>query len=168
MSTLKKLIIAACLVLIGLDSGRVPGNETVWMLIYFAIAAGVLHTTLQPDRFKLRIVTAMMASAGLLRGISFLVEEGRLGPVAFHTLVATLAIGYWEVRKDELPERYNSEGARALRRSTAASTEYFHQRQDALPSPKPRKLSNVNPLGVQRTRQRTDYHQTASYLHRHR
>lgn len=125
VNRLNSAIIGVCLFLIGWDSARVPGADPViWPIIYTAMALGVVHMIWRPDKFKLRILTAMMAATGMFRGLMYFLDNPRhFGPIAFHLMVATLTIGYWEVRKKELPEKHDEPTpiVTVWHRSTSAS-----------------------------------------------
>jgi len=104
------LTVALLYVVIGLDSSHVPLFPTfVWPLIFTAVALGVVHTTFQPDRKKLRLITAMVSAAGVMRGGAYLIQDQRAGPMAGWLLISMLSVAYYLARRDFLPENYGDD-----------------------------------------------------------
>lgn len=104
------LTIALLWVVLGVDSSRVPYFPYwIWPLMFGLIAAGVAHTTFRPDRWKLRLITAMTCAVGLIRGVALAIDQGRPGPAAGWLLIAMLSAAYYLARRDWLPERYKDE-----------------------------------------------------------
>lgn len=92
--------VALCLLLIGFDSGRVPGfTHLTWFIIYAVMALGVVDIAFRPTIVKFRLLTAMGVSAGLTRGLFYLLADGRFAAIAFHTLLALMSYGYYEGHK---------------------------------------------------------------------
>jgi hypothetical protein len=102
------LTLAWLYLVIGIDSRDVPiFPYWVWPVTFTAIAAGIVHTTFKPDRYKLRLITALTSAAGLLRGFAYSAVEHRFEPVTVWFIVAMLSVAYYFARRDQLPEHYD-------------------------------------------------------------
>lgn len=101
------IVVASLYVVIGFDSKAVPlWPYWIWPPLFIAIALGIVHLSFRPDLFKLRIVTAMAAAAGCLRGLAYLLGQHRAGPMAGWLLISMLSMAYYMARRQYLPEHY--------------------------------------------------------------
>lgn len=97
-------------IILGLDSSHVPYFPYyVWPISFLLIAFGIVHTTFQPDRSKLRLITALSAGTGMIRGIAIAIDQGRPGPAAGWLLISMLSVAYYLARRDWLPEHYRED-----------------------------------------------------------
>lgn len=100
------LVVPVCLIITGLDSGRVAWfTPEFWAIAGFVSAMSVLHYRYRPSQQTLKTAVAILAATGMLRGVAYL-PDLKTAPIAVHTLVATLAYAFYQAKHHDLPERY--------------------------------------------------------------
>ena len=92
------LIALSALVLIAVDAFRTNGTRPdiidplVWSLLYSAAAVGVLVFVLHGGLKTLQLMTVIVCTIGVMRGVLFFVDDQRLTPMGLNTLIALYAV----------------------------------------------------------------------------
>ena len=104
------LTVAFLWFILGIDAAKVPYFPyAIWPITFTLIAAGIVHATFRPDRYKLRLITALAAASGVTRGLAYSLQTHRPGPTAAWLLIAMLSVAYYLARRDWLPEHYHDD-----------------------------------------------------------
>ena len=92
------LIAAAALIVIAIDSQRLTaGRPTilhpfVWMALYTLAALAVIGFVVKGTVWTLQFMTVTVVFVGLLRGVTFFVNDQRLTPMGLNVLIALYAV----------------------------------------------------------------------------
>lgn len=88
------LWLSLCLLIVALDSKRVPGVSPILAAVpYLLTTAGLLCGLATRRSFCFRFATVMLVTVSIMRAMVYFLDDGRIAPFGLNGAIAILAVG---------------------------------------------------------------------------